>query len=139
MGIKEFLTSQCFEYCNIEKYLDLETIFDVWQKGKYLFSLKFSLKSFPSPSSQVMMTHKRKLLGVSLVKRKRRNIPSGNFSRSETKMSGMGGLIAAKSFAKKLRRRSIHGQEKSSQERNSISLSANAFYQIACSLPIVEC
>ena len=45
------------------------------------------------------------------------NIPFGNFSRTESKMSGMGGVIAAKSFAKKLRRRSIHGQEKSSQER----------------------
>ena len=36
------------------------------------------------------------------------------------KMSGgMGGLVAAKSFAKKLRRRSIHGQDKSSQERKT--------------------
>ena len=75
------------------------------------------------------MTHKVELLGVILIlKIKRPNIPyCGNFSRTETKMSGMGGLIAAKSFAKKLRRRSIHGQEKSSQERNSISSSANAF------------
>ena len=53
---------------------------------------------------------------MSLVLEKSKIFPFGNFSEMS---GGMGGLVAAKSFAKKLRRRSIHGQDKSSQERKT--------------------